>query len=48
MFLNGAAAPHFKNIFILFEKAAASLVKRYSNFMQDCGCSSGKENVNFM
>jgi hypothetical protein len=48
MFLNGAAAPHFRNIFISFERAAASLVKRYNNCTQRCSRSSGKENVNFM
>jgi hypothetical protein len=48
MFLDGAAIPHFRNIFILFERVATFLVKRYNNCTQRCGCSSGKENVNFM
>jgi hypothetical protein len=34
MFLDGAAAPHFRDIFISFERAVASLVKRYSNVTQ--------------
>jgi hypothetical protein len=48
MFLNRAAAHHFRDIFISFERVAASLVKRYGNCTQRCSHSSGKENVNFM
>jgi hypothetical protein len=32
----------------LCEQVDASLVKRYGNVNQGCGCSSGKGNVNFM
>jgi hypothetical protein len=48
MLPKGAATLLVKELLILCERAAASLVKRYSNFMQGCGRSSGKRNVNFM
>jgi hypothetical protein len=48
MLPKGAAALLVKKMLILCEKAAASLVKRYGNFTQGCGYSSGKRNVNFM
>jgi hypothetical protein len=48
MLPKGVAALLVKEMLILCERAATSLVKRYGNFMQGCGCSSGKRNVNFM
>jgi hypothetical protein len=48
MLLKGAAALLVKEMLILCERAAASLLKRYGNFTQGCGCSSGKRNVNSM
>jgi hypothetical protein len=48
MLPKGAAALLVKEMLILCEQAAASLVKRYDNVTQWCGCPSGKGNVNFM
>jgi hypothetical protein len=42
MLLQGAAALLVKEMLILFEQVAASLVKRYGNVTQWCGCPSGK------
>jgi hypothetical protein len=44
----GVAASLLKGILILFERAAASLVKSYGYFTQGCSHPSGKGNDNFM
>jgi hypothetical protein len=44
----GAATLLVKELLILCERVATSLVKRYSKFTQGCGHPSGKGNVNFM
>jgi hypothetical protein len=48
MLLKDAAALLVKEMLILCERVAASLVKRYGNVTQGCGRPSGKGNVNFM
>jgi hypothetical protein len=48
MLPKNAVALLVKKILILCERVATSFVKRYGNFTQGCGCSSGKRNVNFM
>jgi hypothetical protein len=48
MLPKGAATLLVKEMLILCERAAASLVKRYGNVTQGCSRPSGKGNVNFM
>jgi hypothetical protein len=46
--LSNGAATLLVNEMLSYVRVAASLVKRYSNVIQGCGCPSGKIIVDFM